>query len=98
MMRITKVVFHLKRQQDRQIEPQENGGDDGHESPAVDPVGVAIAVQQQQQHEVFDKDQLRQTPDITNQQQQQPIWTQGFEKLLEDPLGLRAFAVSFIDI
>lgn len=24
----------------------------------------------------------------------QHIWTQGFEKLLEDPLGLRAFAVS----
>jgi len=30
----------------------------------------------------------------TQQQQQQYIWTQGFEKLLEDPLGLRAFAVS----
>jgi len=26
----------------------------------------------------------------------QHIWTQGFEKLLEDPLGLRAFAVSLI--
>ncbi len=28
------------------------------------------------------------------QQQQQHVWTQDFEKLLEDPLGLRAFAVS----
>ena len=27
-------------------------------------------------------------------QPQQHVWTQGFEKLLEDPLGLRAFAVS----
>lgn len=31
---------------------------------------------------------------LPTQQQQQHIWTQGFEKLLEDPLGLRAFAVS----
>jgi len=27
-------------------------------------------------------------------QQQAQLWTQDFEKLLEDPLGLRAFAVS----
>jgi hypothetical protein len=33
-------------------------------------------------------------PPQTSQPQQQHVWMQGFEKLLEDPLGLRAFAVS----
>ena len=39
-------------------------------------------------------DQQPQPPPQTSQPQQQHVWMQGFEKLLEDPLGLRAFAVS----
>ena len=37
-------------------------------------------------------DQQQQPPPPS--QPQQHVWMQGFEKLLEDPLGLRAFAVS----
>jgi hypothetical protein len=39
-------------------------------------------------HEFTDKEHQPET------NQQQLLWTQSFEKLLEDPLGLRAFAVS----
>lgn len=89
-MRISKVVLHLKRQQSGGDDRAENGG---HVAAAFESVRSAVVQQHQQQQQVFDKNQPQTvTPGLS--QQQQHIWTQGFEKLLEDPLGLRAFAVS----
>lgn len=70
---------------------------------AATAVGAAAAITPVNDQQTLDKPVLtdhHQPPPPPQQQQQQPqqqqqhIWTQGFEKLLEDPLGLRAFAVS----
>lgn len=71
----------------------------------VVPKVVVPRIQQQHHHHhhPHEKNHVQQLENINEkasqppqQPQQQHAWTQGFEKLLEDPLGLRAFAVSLM--